>query len=475
MEKIMANDIPTQSRIKQEAKALKKQQPNLKHTQALDQVVKNHGFKNYDDYNASLKNSALRPKLGAETPLADSNQLTLFIDAKLTKQSEIFYDFREAAAKKGVDFAILIPTQTGLKKSILDATSPIRNLFEKSNFHTYSKQNKGPAFKVIKDAVYVTTHGFEPARVSLYRPVTKDGDPRMWFSRLKEFAQADDQIAIVFYNDLPHLINITILPDVKIIENIFTDIANKGDEAAIALVNTLRDIAKKGPIKSTTNGDTAVGMAVEMALGIDPNSAKGPDYLNRIELKAARENKFGKARQTRQTLFAQVADWGHPLSRYKSSAAILDRFGYQRDSDFKLYCTIAANKFNSQGLSFVVSDDDELLYEVHQSEGVVAVWPAKLLMNRLIQKHSETFWIKAQSNKDAFGNELFTLKSIIHTKKPLENQLIRLIKEGYITMDHLIKRTEDGQVKEKGPLFKISADGFKYLFPDPVEYLLTEQ
>jgi hypothetical protein len=470
----MAKDIPTQSRVKQEAKALKKQQPNLKHTQALDQVVKNHGFKNYDDYNASLKSSTSRPTFGIGTPISDDSQLELFIDDKLTKQSVVFDDFREAAAKKGVDFAILIPTQTGLKKSILDATGQIRNLFEKSNFHTYSKQNKGPEFKVIKDAVYVTDQGLEPTKVSLYRPVTKDGDPRMWFSRLKEFAQADDQIAIVFFNDLPHLINITVLLDLKIITKIFEDIASKGEEPAIALVNILRDIAKKGPIKSTTNGDTAVGMAVEMALGIGPNSAKGPDYLNCIELKAARENKFGKARQTRQTLFAQVADWGHPLSRYKSSAAILDKFGYQRDSDFKLYCTIAANKFNSQGLSFVVSDDDELLYEIHQSEGVVAVWPAKLLTNRLIQKHSETFWIKAQSNKDEFGNELFTLKSIVHTKRPLENQLMRLIRDGYVTMDHLIKRTEDGQVKEKGPLFKISAEGFKYLFPDPVEYLLTE-
>jgi hypothetical protein len=119
-----------------------------------------------------------------------------------------------------------------------------------------------------------------------------------------------------------------------------------------------------------------------------------------------------------------------------------------------------------------VSDDDEMLYEIHETEGVVAVWPAQLLMNRLLQKHSETFWIKAESNRDANGGEMFNLKSVIHTKKPLESQLMQLIREGHVTMDHLIKRSADGQVKEKGPLFKISSEGFKYLFPNPVEYSL---
>lgn len=446
-------NVPTDSTIKQEAKALKKLQPNLKHTQALNQVAQRYGFQDYSDFQ---KNSVLRPMLSIDRPYIPED-----------------FDFREAFAKKGVDFATLHLTKTGLKKSILDATSPIRILFEKFEYHVYSSQEQGGDAKVLKDAVYVTSHGFELTKVSLYRPFTKKGDPRMWFSRLKEFAQAGDQVAIVFHNGLPHLINLTVLPDIGVLTKFLDDIASQGEEAVLELVNLIRDIASKGPIRSTKVGDTAVGMAVEMAVGILPNSAKGPDYLNRFELKAAREGKFGKPRKTRQTLFAQVADWGHPLTGCKSSAAILSKFGYQRGYDFKLYCTISANKVNSQGLSFVVSDDEELLYEVHSTEGIVAVWPVKLLINRLIQKHSETLWIKAQSLKDELGHELFTLKSITHTKKPLENQLMRLIKEGYVTMDHLIKRTEDGQVKEKGPLFKISAEGFKYLFPDPIEYALN--
>lgn len=90
----------------------------------------------------------------------------------------------------------------------------------------------------------------------------------------------------------------------------------------------------------------------------------------------------------------------------------------------------------------------------------------------MVEKHKETFWIKADSVM-IDDVEHFVLKSIIHTKNPLQNQLVQLISEGVVTMDHLIKRVgTTGSAQEKGPLFKIKPSALGLLFPEPKEYIL---
>ena len=94
------------------------------------------------------------------------------------------------------------------------------------------------------------------------------------------------------------------------------------------------------------------------------------------------------------------------------------------------------------------------------------------LRNKLLEKHRETFWIKADthiSNHD----EYFTLRSITHTKNPLASQFLLLMEQGIITMDHLIKRKNmSGGAREKGPLFKIKPQHLGLLFPEPQEFYL---
>ena len=223
----------------------------------------------------------------------------------------------------------------------------------------------------------------------------------------------------------------------------------------------LRKLAQK-PIPSTTSGSTAIGMSIEAALGIPPNSSKAPDYKG-IELKSARNNK------NRSTLFAQVADWN--LSKCKSSAEILDNYGYQREEDFRLYCTVSTKQANSQGLKFIYDEGNDVLQECHSDGQQVAAWPGNLLRGRLLEKHRETFWIQADSI-DIGGKEHFILKSVVHTRSPMLSQLMPLIASGVVTMDHLIKR-KDGRVQEKGPLFKLHKDALKLLFPTPQRHSLT--
>ncbi|WP_020557945.1 MvaI/BcnI family restriction endonuclease [Thiofilum flexile] len=378
---------------------------------------------------------------------------------------------RATLVELGIDFAIFWPTKTGLDKSILDATNPVRALFTAMKLHDYSNQAQGPEAKCKYTAIFVASPELIITEMTAYRPQTKKGDPRMWFKYLKDFANAGDAIAITIYDKTPYLFNLSQIT-LSIHQNTNDHIGQILKRLAITnniaqdLLNKLRTIARRGAITSPTSGDTAIGIAIELALGIPTNSSKKPDYFG-IEIKSARSSKSSN----RSNLFAQVPNWQKSI--LKSSREILEKYGYQRNNDHKLYCTIQALKPNSQGLYLTLAENQEILFEKHIDDGDVVLWEAETLRQRLVEKHTETFWIEADSSFDKQGQELFYLKSITHTKAPLQSQLMPLLAEGIITVDHLIKRKgSNGQVSEKGPLFKINPEHLALLFPQPVKYEL---
>ena len=103
--------------------------------------------------------------------------------------------------------------------------------------------------------------------------------------------------------------------------------------------------------------------------------------------------------------------------------------------------------------------------------GEFVVWNLETLHSRLLEKHNETFWIAADTLVDD-GKEYFQYKKVEHTRKPIASQFEILVGQGIITLDHLIKRTPDGKVVEKGPLFKIKPNSLDLLFPPSKTYSL---
>lgn len=383
-----------------------------------------------------------------------------------------------ALNKAGCDSVLLYLTETGLRKAILDATEPMRRLLCDAGIHNFLRQLQGPKNKVLKTAFVLTESEIRPVSVSLYRPVTKKGDPRLWFYEFKSFAEPDDACAVFVHNHAIHVLNLT---QSKIAELLAAGIQNpvanflrqiKPTSLAISeeLVSLLRTIAQAGEIRAVCEGDTAVGRSIETALGIPINSSRNPDFKG-IEIKSGRTPKIG-SQANRATLFGCVPDWD--LSTIKSSRSILERFGYERGDDFKLYCTVSTRRANSQGLQFEVKEADKWLREFCAREPVeeVCIWRLDRLHERLAEKHGETFWVKAKSIRRNAG-EWFQLESITHTTRPSMDQFDRLLTAGNITMDHLIKRKASGRISEKGPLFKIEPARIGELFlGEPRKYSL---
>lgn len=375
--------------------------------------------------------------------------------------------------EKSVELSLIEPTETGLEKSIMDATGSVRTYLKSKDIHDYELQKQGPDSKVQITSFLVAPNELTISVASLYRPNTKNGDPRIWFKGLGSYSKANDILGIIAFEGMLYVLNITQLDLEKLIESnisnplqeLVNEISQISNEVANELLDLLSKIASKGPVPAMLQADTAIGRTLETLLGIDINSSKKPDYKG-IELKSYRDK-----RGNRKNLFAQVPEWS--LSKFKSSAEILNEFGYQRGDDFKLYCTVSTLVRNSQGLKLKMDSEIRQLIENSdkQSVGDFVVWGLETLHNRLLEKHNETFWIAADS-VTIEGKEHFQYKKVEHTKKPIVSQFDILLEQGIITLDHLIKRKTTGSVVEKGPIFKIKPNALDLLFPPSQSYSL---
>ena len=107
-------------------------------------------------------------------------------------------------------YALLQVTATGLRKSILDATKPLRAFFAETNFHDYGQQPQGTPSKVVKAIVLVDGVGVAAdSTVSLVRPSSGNGDPRLWISGLKNVCKPGDLIAFYYEAGTMHVANVS--------------------------------------------------------------------------------------------------------------------------------------------------------------------------------------------------------------------------------------------------------------------------
>lgn len=392
----------------------------------------------------------------------------------MRRLSEVEIDRIKLLAKNSVEIALIEPTLTGLEKSIMDATGTVRAYLKQRKIHDYDLQKQGPANKVQIESFLINEDKAHPSTASLYRPVTKKGDPRIWFKGLANYSVANDILAIVEFQANLYVINLTRLDIEKLVSSLETnplqeivrEIKFSSNIVAEELLMKLKEIAARGFVPALLNADTAIGRTLEHFLNIPMNSSKTPDYKG-IELKTAREDK-----KTRKGLFAKTPNW--ELSKFKNREEILNAFGYWEKGVFRLYNTIRATGRNAQGLILRTDYDLNYLYENSDKDDVgdFLTWELEVLKNSLATKHKETFWIKAQSRFED-GKEFFLFKSVEHTKGPLLNQFGLLIDIGAITLDYPIKRLPDGSIKDKGCNFKLRPNALSLLFPPSNFYSLV--
>ena len=381
-------------------------------------------------------------------------------------------------AETNTSVAFLVPTPTGYEKSIMDATKPLRELLKFAKVHDYEKQGQGQENKVIIESHFVTKDDVINTTASLYRPNTKHGDPRIWFSDLKKYCKPCNLLAILVFNKELYLIN---LSDKEIQASLF----NKGHvfsylelslneyiSTAEELLEKLHEIHRRGFIPSVTAGDPGVGDTLENALGISRNNSKTPDYKG-IELKATRISKNGEKRTiSRSTLFTKVPDSGLSYSE------ILDKYGKvqiprgQTEPRKQIYETLSTKKYNAYGLKLVVDYDADklnLIDDAQPTPNLVSSWDLDILRKTLLTKHPETFWVKAASELREDW-EFFRYDKVVHTRNPNALLLAPLIDNGEITADLAAHIKPDGSYRDHGLLFKILPQNIHDLLGEEKKY-----
>ncbi|MCH3914698.1 MAG: MvaI/BcnI family restriction endonuclease [Acidaminococcaceae bacterium] len=392
-------------------------------------------------------------------------------------------DFLPMFAYVNVPVAFLVPTPNGYRKSIMDATSPVRQLLFDSRTHDYCSQKQGPANKVQLPAHFVCANTTIDTTVSLYRPITKHGDPRIWFQNLKKYCSPHNLLALIILNHDIYVFNLsstelsTSLRSHGFAYSILQEAANVENSIANELRMRIQEIHNQGFLSSITRGDPGVGDTLENALGINRNNLRTPDYKG-IELKTIRLNRNGSARQqTRSTLFTKVPDNGMTYHQ------ILDAFGKMQIprgktiARWQLYDTLKINRLNSYGLGLGLNSDKSTLQIIarnNQSIRCISSWLINALSKELNTKHKETFWVYASSEMRD-GVEYFRYDKIQHTKRPNATLLVPLIEAGKITVDLAAHRKPNGGYRDHGMLFKIWQDDIPTLLGTPEIYDLSIQ
>lgn len=369
-----------------------------------------------------------------------------------------------------VKFTQVEVTPTGLGKSILDATVPMRAYFLEEGLHNYSEQHQGQEFKQMCKSVILTDTSQYVTKAVFYRPNTKKGDPRMWIYQLGSYTKGNDIHVLFYFNSTLYSINITRVDVEKCynsviitpLKELLMEINHIGNSVSDELLNKFRSVSGQW-FESEVLADTGIGRTIESFLNIKMNSNKTPDYKG-IELKSYREKRISK----KNVLFTQTPDWD--ISKLKSSREILAKYGYLNDKGKLTYHNTVQCEFpNSQHLFLDVNHLEELLelQAKQKRKEDVAAWRLIKLHDRLCTKHHETFWIEVENNVSD-GKEYFRYKQIEHTKNPNAGQFDVLLQQRMITIDLLLGRSKGGDMYS----FKIKTKGMPLLFPESVIYTI---
>lgn len=390
---------------------------------------------------------------------------------------EVIREFGE----HGVSAAYFVPTEIGLRKSIYDATQNIRDYLLRNGLHDYSNQPQKQYVREkigliqAKDIVYTT--------ISLYRPETKKGDPRLNIYGLPKYAKAGNLIAIIGNSEIGMFAANMSIPEVRdslgIQSSPLNEIVRKlasgeSNPNAVRLRELLEAIAARGFLPTLKAGDTGVGYTLETLLGIASNSSRKPDFHG-IEIKSGRAST-----SNRSTLFSQVPDWSKSsVSSYKD---LIQKYGYmdRLHNRQALQVTISSQPYRVRDseceLFLEVTEAEtklEMLEQNNAPKKSVLLWEMDKLTGRLVEKHPETFWVEA-TVQPIMGVEHFHYIKAVHTRKPFTENFPALLESGVVTFDltgHVGLST--GKSRDHGVLFKIHKRNFSSLFPPPKVYELV--
>lgn len=221
------------------------------------------------------------------------------------------------------------------------------------------------------------------------------------------------------------------------------------------LLAKIKEVNKKGWIKTLRKGDTGVGYTLETELGIRANSNQKPDFHG-IEIKAFRKRSIGKL----VTLFSQVPNWKKSNT---NRSEVLSEYGYlDANERFNLYCSVFGNEKNTLNWKLDVDRINKKI-NVLNNDKIIIFWDFEKIEERILKKHDQTFFIYSDTKLEN-GNEYFFYNKILITQKASLENFLKLIENGKVCMDFVMHRKKNGTTRDHGFLWRIRSNSIPDLF-----------
>lgn len=208
----------------------------------------------------------------------------------------------------------------------------------------------------------------------------------------------------------------------------------------------IRELARKGPLKTNSSGPKAISNAFARAMGFPDESSV---VIGGYRLFTTRS---GVA--SRMSLFSKVSDWSK--ATFKSSTELLEHFGTEKAGRLSLNCTMRYGIENSHGLALALSADNREIHSVSNRlpQNPVEVWDVAAVESKILTKFFK-FGIVHCDSTSINGIEYARLLKVTFYSSPKNDFVLRLVKSGALTIDHLAGETPSGRAHEKGPIFKL--------------------
>jgi len=218
----------------------------------------------------------------------------------------------------------------------------------------------------------------------------------------------------------------------------------------------LKEICKKGWIRTLRKGDTGIGYTLERELGIQENNFICSDLtFNKepVELKTQRRHAISNI-----TLITKTPHWD-PLS----ASEIIKKYGYPDVSGRRgLKVTLNVNNYNAQGLKLVLNG--ERLNIIHERDGVICYFVVDELMQKLREKLSEHLLLVFADVKKEREAEHFHFNEATYLSSLSEKQFKRLLASGLLVFEFRMHLKASGGVRDHGPGFRLNREHIPELY-----------
>lgn len=351
-------------------------------------------------------------------------------------------------------------TKTMLGKSIIDARAPLRYHLRNVGLVEYSALAQGSGGKLQVPLPFVTSKGVDRRVTSFYRPITKDGDPRIWVEKLASVAAPGDLLLFVFAGSTT--LALLIDRDVEALSHHLSTLVpgryeerGKVERTVERLRSAIAPLATEW-FQTMRAGPTGVGFTFESLLGLAANSSMLAD-VDGVELKSYRMGSM-TGRGKLMTLFSKTPVWTHE----GRGLGLLNRYGYiDKDGRRALYCTVMKKK-NSLGFELEPHVDAARLLVNHRKE-LAMEYHFATLRKRLEEKHPATLFVRAES-RGRGAQEEFRYSDVTLCREPSFSNFLDLVEESELGLDLTLHVKENGSARDHGYLWRVYEPSIPRLF-----------